>query len=73
MIAETIKKLHSAHWYGCGSTIEIAKGKNAIPENWKEVKEKIRRARHAEAVKAQEQNYSFIKKIRSWLLRKNLT
>ena len=45
MIAETIKLLHSFHWYGCSDTIEIAKGKNAIPKNWVETKEKIKRAK----------------------------
>ena len=43
MIAETIKLLQSFHWYGSGETIEIAKGKNAIPKNWKEAKEQIKR------------------------------
>ena len=45
MIAETIKLLHSHHWYGCGEHIEIAKGKNAIPRTWKEAKEQIKRYR----------------------------
>lgn len=43
MIAETIKLLHSNTWYGCGENIEIAKGKNSIPKNWKEAKEQINR------------------------------
>jgi len=43
MIADTIKLLHSNSWYGCGDMIEIAKGKNAIPKNWKEAKEQIKR------------------------------
>lgn len=45
MIAETIKLLQSFHWYGVSETIEIAKGKNSIPKNWKEAKEKIKRAK----------------------------
>lgn len=45
MIAETIKLLQSFHWYGCTETIEIAKGKNAIPKSWNEAKEKIKRAK----------------------------
>ncbi len=45
MIAETIKLLQSYHWYGCSETIEIAKGKNAIPKDFKETKEKIKRKR----------------------------
>lgn len=45
MIAETIRLLQSDKYYGCSEVIEIAKGKNAIPENWKEVKEQIRRKR----------------------------
>ena len=43
MIAEIIKLLHSHTYYGCSETIEIAKGKNAIPKRWKEAKEKIKR------------------------------
>lgn len=43
MIAETIKLLHSHTWYGCSENIEIAKGKNSIPKNWKEAKEQIKR------------------------------
>jgi hypothetical protein len=45
MIAETIKLLHSQGWYGVGEYTEIAKGKNAIPKNWKEAKEQIKRYR----------------------------
>lgn len=45
MIAATIKLLQSQPWYGCGHTIEIAKGKNALPKSWKETKEKIKRSR----------------------------
>lgn len=45
MIAETIKLLQSMEWYGCGEAIEIAKGKHSIPKNWKEAKEKIKRAK----------------------------
>lgn len=43
MIAETVKLLQSFHWLGCSETIEIAKGKNSIPKNWKQAKEKIKR------------------------------
>lgn len=43
MIAETIKLLQSSTWYGCSETIEIAKGKNEMPSNWKEAKEQIKR------------------------------
>lgn len=67
MIADTIKKLQSAHWYGCGETIEIAKGKNALATNWKQVREKINRARHMEGVKSANQHTTIIKKVRSWL------
>lgn len=45
MIAQTIKLLQSGKWYGCSETIEIAKGKNAIPKTWKATKEKIKRRR----------------------------
>lgn len=45
MIAETIKLLQSNKFYGCSEIIELAKGKNAIRKNWKEVKEQIRRNR----------------------------
>ena len=45
MIAETIKLLQSNDWYGCGENIEIAKGSNAIPKRWSQVKEQIKRKR----------------------------
>ncbi len=43
MIAETIKLFQSNTWYGCGDNIEIAKGKNEIPRNWKQATEQIKR------------------------------
>jgi hypothetical protein len=46
MIAETIKLLQSNNYYGCSEVIEIAKGKNAMPKNWEQVKEKIKRSRY---------------------------
>ncbi len=45
MIAETIKLLQSNTWYGNFDCIEIAKGKNETPKNWKEAKEQIKRYR----------------------------
>ena len=45
MIAEIIKLLHSGEWYGAGEFTEIAKGKNAIPRNWKEANKQIKRYR----------------------------
>jgi len=45
MIAETIKLLQSNEFYGQSEFIEIAKGKNAIPNNWKEAKKQIKRNR----------------------------
>lgn len=45
MIVETLQILRSNPWYGCGETIEIAKGKNSIPKTWHQVKEQIKRAR----------------------------
>jgi len=47
MIAETIKLLQSNTWYGCSDNIEIAKGKNAIPKNWQQAKEQIKRYRYS--------------------------
>ncbi|AWH84929.1 hypothetical protein HYN59_07220 [Flavobacterium album] len=67
MIAETIKMLQSGQWYGCGHTIEIAKGKNAIPGTWKETKEKIRRIRYMQATEMQKENIQKSKKMISWL------
>lgn len=67
MIAQTIKMLQSDQWYGCGHTIEIAKGKNGIPKTWKETKEKIRRIRHMQATEMREENTEKSKKIISWL------
>jgi hypothetical protein len=67
MIAETIKLLHSGQWYGCGKTIEIAKGKNAIPRTWKGTKEKIKRMRYMLATEIHEENTKRSKKIISWL------
>lgn len=67
MIAQTIKQLQSAKWYGCGNTIEIAKGKNAIPKTWKHTKEKIRRIRHMQATEIREENTQKSKKLVSWL------
>ncbi len=45
MIAQIIDLLKKAPYYGCSDTIEIAKGKHAIPKNWKEAKEQIKRYR----------------------------
>lgn len=45
MIAEIIDLLKKAPYYGCSHSIEIAKGKHAIPKNWKEAKEQIKRYR----------------------------
>lgn len=67
MIAETIKQLQSAKWYGCGPTIERAKGKHALPESWKETKEKIRRSAYMQATEAKEQNREKSKKVMRWL------
>lgn len=67
MIAETIKLLQSAHWYGCGEHIEIAKGKRSIPRNWKQASEKIKRDRkmHAAAIRAYKEKIT--NTIISWL------
>lgn len=68
MIADTIKLLHSLAWYGQAETIEIAKGKNSIPKNWDDAKEKIVRAKHMQALKGRTQS----KNIMQWLLRRKL-
>ncbi len=67
MIAQTIKLLQSARWYGCGDTIEIAKGKNAVPKTWKETMEKVRRNRHMIVAATREENTQKSKRIISWL------
>lgn len=70
MIIETIKLLHAQKWYGCSDTIELAKGRNAIPKTWKEAREKVRRNAYMQAGRAASQvkKKSLIKSISSWLL-----
>jgi len=65
MIAETITLLQSNDYYGCSETIEIAKGKNAIPKTWAQAKEKIKR----DAAMNQANNNNTIKNQIAWLLR----
>lgn len=75
---KTIKLLQSGTWYGHSETIEIAKGKNAIPKTWKEAKEKIRRRKYMETDKGRKtlssclQNIALkIKIIKIWPSRNN--
>lgn len=77
MIAETIKLLQSGTWCGCSETIEIAKGKNAIPKTWAQAKEKMNRRKFMEAEKGRkkarkqwENIVSKCKKIWAWLFAK---
>ena len=45
MIAEILETLRKDNFYGAGKYTEIAKGKNEIVTNWKEIKRKVKRAR----------------------------
>lgn len=66
MIAEIIRQLQSGKWYGCSDTIEIAKGKHAIPKTWEQAKEKIRRVKYTQQRVYKRQNKNILK----WLLGK---
>jgi hypothetical protein len=44
MIEETLELLRAYHWKGCSETIEIAKGKNKLPETIKEGLTQLKRA-----------------------------
>jgi hypothetical protein len=46
MITETIKLLNSNEFLGISESIEILKGKNEIPKNFQDVKNKIKRQWH---------------------------
>ncbi len=72
LIIDTIKMLQSQPWYGCSNIIEIAKGKNALPRNWKETKEKIRRGWYMDATKIEEDKEQKTNTILSWLTRRKL-
>lgn len=67
MIAETIKLLQSDKWYGCGEHIEIAKGKRAIPLNYKQAKEKAKRGRLMQVASLREYKQNLTNKILLWL------
>lgn len=44
MTEETFKLLKMSDWYGCSENIEIAKGKNKLPETIKEGLIQLKRA-----------------------------
>jgi len=44
MIKETLELLRAYHWEGCSESIEIAKGKNKLPETINEGLTQIKRS-----------------------------
>jgi hypothetical protein len=43
MINLTLKLLEVSEWYGISENIEIAKGKNKLPQDWNDTKKRFKR------------------------------